>query len=316
MPSWCRSIALFLLYALVSTPLTSAIAAAPRVAVTIKPIHALAAGVMGRIGAPQLVLQGSSSPHSTALRPSQMRLLENADIIFYIADHFETALKPVLHRRRQAGATVVELSDTPNLTLHQFRSAGIWSTDDQTSQTEHDRDDTVDPHIWLDPQNAKAITLHISAVLARIDPGNADAYRTNAAKLMIELNALGREVAAKLQPVANQPFVVFHDAYQYFERRFGLSGLGAITADPGHAPGAKRLIQIRTGLSRRGAVCVFAEPQFEIDYVTTVIEGSRARAAILDPLGIDTPVGKEAYASLIWSMTNSITRCLSNNSLD
>ena len=256
---------------------SNALLAAPKVAVTIKPVHALVAGVMGNLGAPALIWSGAASPHNASLKPSQVHALQSADVIFHIGPGLETALQAALAERARSGAMVVSLLQAPNLTILPLREGGIWQAHDHADSHDeghaddhddepagHDQDHAVppsDPHIWLDPQNGKALALHVSAVLAEVDPDNAETYRTNAAELIIQLNALGREISANLAPVKSVPFLVFHDAYQYFERRFDLNSVGAITIDPGHRPGARRLKELKDEITGRKAACVFAEPQ-------------------------------------------------------
>ncbi len=294
--------------------------AAPRVSVTIKPLHALVAGVMDRVGQPELIWSGAGSPHGAQLRPSQMHMIENADVIFQIGGGLELALAESLERRRAAGARVMSLADIDSLTVYPVREGGVWGDHEHHDEDEHghgeeqhgDEDQAAasDPHIWLDPQNAKAMTLAIAEELAAADPANAEQYRVNASGMIVGLNALGREIGAVLRPVQDRPYVVFHDGYQYFEKRFGLNGAGAITVDPERSPGAKRLKAIRTELAGRGAACVFAEPQFEVSYVETVSEGTGVRTATLDPIGANTPAGKEAYAAILWGMAKSFATCL------
>ena len=149
----------------------------------------------------------------------------------------------------------------------------------------------VDPHLWLDPTNAARIVDIVAAALSDIDPGNADAYRANAAGVIARLDALDRELAARLAPVAARPFVAFHDAYRYFEAHYGLNGVGALALGPEQQPGARRLAEVRETIRERGVVCVFAEPQFEPALIRTVVAGTPARIGILDPLGADLPPG-------------------------
>lgn len=271
---------------------------------------------MGHAGIPDLIWEGGTSPHGAALKPSQIRMIEAADVIFNIGANLEASLTEALERRQQGGALVVSLIDTPGLKVYTIREGGLWPhhEDEDTDGHTHDHQHgstAKDPHIWLDPKNAKAMVLHIANVLAEADPENAENYRVNAASMIIGLNALGREIADKLAPVRDRPFVVFHDGYQYFERRFGLTGVGAITVDPDRSPGARRLKAIRDEIVARKATCVFAEPQFDVGYIDTVAEGTGARMAILDPLGVALPAGKEAYASMLWTLATSMAACLS-----
>lgn len=170
-----------------------------------------------------------------------------------------------------------------------------------------------DLHIWLDPENAKAMVGAIEEALSEADPANAEAYAANAEAMTARLDTLSQEVASKLAPVADRPFVVFHDAYHYFEDRFGLEAAGAITVSPEVDPGARRIAEMQETVRDLGATCVFAEPQFEPRIVEVVAEGSSAASGILDPLGADLPDGPELYFDLIRTMAMSFATCLAGN---
>lgn len=295
----------------VITLLVSALCAAtaqaqPKVAASIKPVHALVSAVMGETGSPALILGGNSSPHNMALRPSQQRMIEGAGIIFHIGGGLEGPLEKPLKRRKTSGASIVALIETPGLALLPIRENSIWPHGD------HGDDDhgVADPHIWLDPHNARTMTLHIAGVLAKADPANASAYRSNAKRFGEALDRLEADITARLATVRDKPFVVFHDGYQYFEKRFALNAVGAIAANPDKRPGARRLRDIRRVITERGAICVFAEPQFDVSYVTTVIEGTTARAAQLDPIGPPLESGKNAYVLMMTTMADNIAGCL------
>lgn len=283
--------------------------AAPKVATSIKPVHAIVSAVMGKTGSAKLILAGNTSPHNMALKPSQQRIVESAGIIFHIGEGLEGQLEKPLARRKADGATVIALIGTPGISLLPIREGAIWPQDDH--EHEHDDDHGVpDPHIWLDPQNAIAMTLHIADVLAKANPANAAAYQSNAKQFAQDLDQLQTTIAGRLAPVRSKPFIVFHDGYQYFEKRFGLNAAGAIAADPDKRPGAKRLHDIRQAIARRNAVCVFAEPQFDISYVKTVIDGTPARSARLDPIGSTLEAGRNAYLALMSNMADAIADCL------
>lgn len=176
----------------------------------------------------------------------------------------------------------------------------------------HDHaDGAYDMHMWLDPQNAKAFVHEIEEALAAADPANAERYEANAAGLMERLDQLEAQTAAALEPVKDRSFIVFHDAYQYYERRFGIEAAGSITVSPDLMPGAQRLQDIQARIRESSAACVFAEPQFEPRLVEVAIEGTDARAGVLDPLGADLADGPELYFELIGNMTGSLVECLS-----
>jgi zinc transport system substrate-binding protein len=167
-----------------------------------------------------------------------------------------------------------------------------------------------DMHLWLDPQNAAAVVGVIEAALAEADPANAAAYKANAEALRGRLAALSGEIDAELAPVKGKPFIVFHDAYQYFENRFGMPAAGSITVSPEVMPGAERLTQIRTRITETGAACVFAEPQFEPRLVQTLIEGTSAKAGVLDPEAGAIEEGPELYFTMMRGIADNLRACL------
>jgi len=279
------------------------------VAATIKPVHSLVAAVMAGVSEPDLVLDGPASPHVTALRPSQARIIENAEVVFAVGE----GLEAFLHKLMEAdgGTRIVELAEAPGVERLEYRDADAHDENEDDGDDAHDHGHGgMNPHVWLDPDNAKAMAAHIASVLGTADPANADVYADNAEALARDLEALQSEIAAKLAPVKERPFLVFHDAYHYFEARFGLNGLGAIVLNPETPPGARRLQEIRHRIEEAGVVCVFSEPQFEVGYVTTVLDGTGARTASLDPLGVKVEPGANAYSRIMTELTDALAGCL------
>jgi zinc transport system substrate-binding protein len=180
------------------------------------------------------------------------------------------------------------------------------------SETSHENhaDGAYDMHFWLDPENAKIMVRDIEAALSAADPDNAQTYAANAAATTERLDVLLTETQAAIDAVDNRGFVVFHDAYQYYERRFGIEAAGSITVNPDVMPGAQRLTEIQERVRELGATCVFSEPQFEPRLVSVITEGTEAKAGVLDPLGADLDDGEELYFELIDNLTTSLTTCL------
>jgi zinc transport system substrate-binding protein len=302
----------------------------PKVVVSIAPVHSLVAGVMRGVGTPVLLLKGGASPHTYALRPSDAKALASARAIFWVGEDLERFLERPL-RTLGRNARKVELMEAKGISVLKLRQGGIWGKhvhgheehgeeghgkEERGEQHEHEHAHVHgnDPHIWLDPRNAKAMTAAIVSALTQVDPGNAATYRANGAKLSARLDSLDRELEAALGPVRTAPYVVFHDAYQYFERRYRLAAAGAITIDPSRTPGARRLTEIRKTIQQRHARCVFAEPQFQPSLIATVIEGSSAHAATLDPLGASIEPGEDAYFHLMRELSKNLIDCLKGNS--
>ena len=321
-----------------------------KVVASMKPVHSLVAAVMEGVGTPDIIIDGAGSPHTYALKPSQAQMLEQADIVFWVGHELEAFLEKPLETVG-ANAKSVELIDAHDLVKLGFREGGAFEKhmhgeetghDDHAQEAGHDRDHektakadhdhdhektaeaghddddhnhgAFDPHVWLDPMNAKAMVHEIEEALVAADPENAAKYEANAEATMAKLDALIAEVGAELKPVKDKGFIVFHDAYQYFEKRFGVTASGSITVSPEVMPGAERVTEIRARVQELGAACVFAEPQFEPKLVSTVTEGTQAKSGVIDPLRADLDNGPELYFRLIRNMAISIKTCLSEAS--
>lgn len=310
--------------------------AAPKVAVGVQPIHSLVAGVMQGVAEPALIVKGGASPHFYSLRPSDAQALDSAQIVFWVGPTMESFLaKPM--ESLAGDAVIVELLAADTILRFETREGGVWSEHEDhgghddggdhdafggtdasgdredragaTGETAGGRGET-EPHIWLDPENARRIVRIAVQTLSEADPENAALYVENGKGLETRLDALEAEIAATLIPVADRPYIVFHDGYRYFEERFGTRAIGSIAVSDGRKPGARRLEEIRAKIVALDARCVFAEPQFEPALVRTVIEGTGARAGVLDPLGADLAPGPDAYFDLMRNLGQALRDCL------
>jgi zinc transport system substrate-binding protein len=285
------------------------------VVASIAPLHSLVVGVMNGIGTPALIVRGYGSPHSYQMRPSDAAALQAADLVFWIGEPLETFLQKPL-RALPRKARVVAMIDTPGLRLLTNRGSGPWETEhsQQHAPREHHAGSAMarlDPHIWLDPINAKHLLAVIVNQLGAIDPSNAARYQANGQQLDMRLDDLDRELDAKLARVRGIPFVVFHDAFQYFELRYRLRSVGSMLSSPEHLPGAKRVQALRTKIRELGVRCIFQEPQFESALVKTLSEGTIARIATIDPLGALLKPGVDAYFKMMRANASVIVDCLS-----
>ena len=308
---------LFLSGLLVGTTATAA--DAPKVVVSIKPIHSLVAAIMQGVGTPDLIVDGAASPHTYALKPSNARSLQEAKVVFWVGPGMEAFLQKPL-AALGSNATIVELDDAPGITKLKFREGGAFEPHDDGDEHEasddhahgHDHDHgKFDTHLWLDPHNAKAMVSEITTSLVAADPANALTYQANQKALNDKLDALDTEIASTLAPVKDKPFIVFHDAYQYFEHRYGVRVSGSITVSPETIPGAQRVAEIHSKVADLGATCVFAEPQFEPKLVNVVLEGTSAKSGTLDPEAATLPQGPDLYFDLMRGIASSLKACLS-----
>jgi len=286
---------------------------APRVAVDIPPVHALVAQVMAGMGAPDLIVAPGTSPHGYALRPSEARTLQDADLVVWVGPGLTPWLGAALPRIA-AGAEIVTLQTHPatrTLPLRNSADFGDGGTAGPGDGHDHDaaRGGTSDPHMWLDPANGRAWLGVIADALARLDPDNAARYGANAAAAQAALAALERELVMQLAAAPPPPFVVFHDGYQYLEAAFDLPAAGAIVLADGSDPSPARIAAIRAVVRDRGVRCAFVEPQLNAALVETVIAGTDAAIAQVDPLGAAQAPGPDLYGAVLRDIVAALVAC-------
>ena len=293
----------------------SAHAEPPTVVASFKPVHSLVAAIMEGVGTPSLLVKGAASPHTYALTPRDAAALQDAKLIFWIGDGMEHFLHKAIDTLPQ-DAKSVELAGIEGLTVLPMREGGLWDEHmhgGEAAGEEHE-EEPYDGHLWLDPENAKLMTEAIVNELSAADPADAAVYHANGDRLQARLDELDREIAASLAPVKDVPFIVFHDAYQYFDKHYGLAGVGSITVNPEQPPGAKRLGEIREKIVNQQARCVFREPNFEPALVDTVVADTDAKTGVLDPEGAGLSEGPDLYFQLMHGIADSLKACLSTSS--
>ncbi len=315
--------ALFSAAAAMSAVSAAATAADMKVVVTLKPVHALVTQIMAGIATPALIVDGSASPHTFTLKPSGAKAINEADVFIRISESVE----PFTRKISQALPKTVQLltlAELPGMTLLEQRHSGSFE-EHADHQDEHQGKDKAgahhddhdeaesqvkDGHVWLNPDNAKAIVTSVTKVLAQAYPADADKLNANAATLLTKIDVLSAEIAAQLEPVKGKPFIVFHDSMQYFEQRFGLSAAGSITVSPDVQPSAKRLTEVRKKIIELGAACVFSEPGFQPKLVAAVTDGTKARSGVINAEGIALTPGPELYFDLMRGLARSLKGCL------
>ena len=305
-----------------------------KVVASIKPIHSLVSYLMDGIGKPDLIVDGYASPHGFAMKPSHAKMLQNADLIFWVGEDLENFLEKPLGSIAKK-AEKIELINSHDLQVLKFRERNIFDEhddhdhghkkkkkDDHDDHDDHghkkkdDHDDhgheghahgEYDPHIWLDPINAKAMLNEMAEHLIENDPKNEAKYKSNLAKALKEIDKLTIDVMTDLSSSVSS--IVFHDAYQYFEERFNVKVLGAFTVNTDVMPGAEQLAEIREIIEHDKVACVFSEPQFNPDIIKAVAKDMNIKTGVLDPLGATLDPGKDLYFKLIRNMSNSFKGC-------
>ena len=311
-----------------------------KVVASIKPIHSLASYLMNGVAKPDLIVDGYASPHGFAMKPSHAKMLQNADLIFWIGEDLESFLEKPLNSIAKK-AEKIELMEIKGLNKLEFRERNIFEGHDDHGHDEHKKEDEHkehghkedkhddhkehghkkdkhddhhehahgehDPHIWLDPMNAKVILSEMAEHLIENDQENASKYKANLKKAHKELDKLTKKVKSDL----NKDFksIVFHDAYQYFEKRFDINVLGAFTVNTDVLPGAEQLAEIREVIEHEKVSCVFSEPQFNPDIIKAVAKDTNIKTGVIDPLGATLNPGKTLYFDLISNMSKSFKGC-------
>ena len=294
----------------------------PKVATDIAPVHGLVARVMQGLGSPDLVVQPGASPHGYSLRPSEALALNRADFVFWMGE----ALTPWLEGSIETlapDARVIELLHVDGVIELPFREGARFAghqdgehgeeghegeTHEEEGHDDHDHEG-IDPHAWLAPDNGKLWLDLIAAELAQLDPDNAAGYRANAKTGKAEIDAAVITIDAALGPLRSGGFVVFHDAYQYFEASFDLSALAAISLSDATAPSPARIGEVRDTVAELGVSCVFSEPQFNPGLVATVLDGTGAKTAVIDPMGTEIPLGPQFYTLLLRDLGQRMADC-------
>ena len=318
----------------------SALKAEIKAVTSIKPIHSLVSYIMEGVGSPDLIVDGYNSPHGFSLKPSHAKMLQEADIVIYVGEGLEEFLEKPLDSLAQ-NAVKFELLKQSGMKKLKFRERNIFEghddhddhghgkkkKDDHDDHDDHDHDKKAkkedhddhghddhghghgefDPHIWLDPMNAKIIIKKVTNQLSKLDKDNSSTYKSNSKKALKEIDNLIKQVKSDINKDAK--VVVFHDAYQYFEKRFDVNIIGALTVNTDVLPGAEQLAEIREVIEHEKVTCVLSEPQFNPDIVKTIANDTNINMGVLDPLGAKLDKGKTLYFNLISNISSSLKNC-------
>ena len=295
-----------------------------KVVTTIKPLHSLISRIMETRGEPQLIIEGTNNPHTFVFKPSHANMIEEADIVFWIGEDLEAFMEKPLNSLAK-NAKKIAFMDSDSIEKLKFREVNIFDDhddhghhDDDHDGHEDEHDDHAghhdghnhgefDAHIWLDPENAKEMVKIIRDELIKIDPDGQRQYSVNAAGATLELDNLINSVEKELSKDIS--YIVFHDAYQYFETRFGVKSAGALTLNPDVLPGAKQIADIQDLINDKGIKCIFSEPQYNPKIIETLGNDMNISTGVMDPLGAYIDAGPSMYSDLINQIANSIKDC-------
>ncbi len=290
----------------------------PQVTTDIPATHSLVTRVMAGIGMPDLIVNRGASPHAYSLRPSNAASLEAADLVFWMNSRLTPWLEGAL-KTLSADAKVIELMDTKGSTVRPYREGTTFEAhnhepkrDEEGHTTAQNSDPTanVDPHGWLDPNNGKTWLDVIATELSTIDPQNSEIYFDNVTQGKTDIDAVISEIEATLAAFRGTDFIVYHDAYQYFEKRFDVLAAGSISMGDVSDPSPARIAEIHQTVEELDITCVFSEPQFNPELVATVVDGTKARTRVIDPLGARLTLGADLYLNLLRDIAQTMASCL------
>ncbi|WP_407657830.1 MULTISPECIES: zinc ABC transporter substrate-binding protein ZnuA [Limnobaculum] len=305
---------------LAGTLLTAGIAvnASAAVLTSTKPLGFIAAAITEGVTPVEVLLPDGASPHDYALRPSDVQKIRSADLVVWIGPDMEAFLtKPLQQVNEKKQIPLASLDSVKPLLIKggedddHDEGHHEQHTDNAHNHDEHDHHHgDYNMHIWMSPEIAKQSAIAIHHKLLELMPQNKDKLDANLTQFEKQLELTKENIANIMQPLRGKGYFVFHDAYNYFEKTFGLTQLGHFTINPEIQPGAQRLHNIRTQLVEHKAVCVFAEPQFQPAVINAVAQGTNVRIGTLDPLGSKVTLGKDSYVQFLTQLSQQFTSCL------
>ena len=316
---------------------------------TIQPINSLVSAIIGNTGKSITIIPSEQSPHDFKLKPSDVKVLQNGNIIFYVSNHLESSITKVL-KNLPKNIKLINLMEESGVNHLAIRDNDAWERHDHHGHDDHDDHDKHgkkhddhddhdkhgkkhddhddhdkhekkhddhddhekedDVHVWLSPDNAIKIVQKVNKVLSLYFPENSKIYNDNTTKFIDKIRNLKMELVKELSPIKNKPYIVFHDAYQYFEKTFELNAVGSVALEGDIASSPKQISIIKDKIVKSKASCVFQEPQFDSKLVKIVVEGTDAKIGTLDPLGVNISENKDFYLQLLTNMTKSLKECL------
>ena len=290
---------------------------------TIQPINSLVSAVIGNTGKSITIIPSEQSPHDFKLKPSDVKVLQNGNIIFYVSNHLESSITKVF-KNLPKNIKLINLMEESGVNHLAIRDNDAWERHDHHGHDDHDDHDKHgkkhddhddhekedDVHVWLSPDNAIKIVQKVNKVLSLYFPENSKIYNDNTTKFIDKIRNLKMELVKELLPIKNKPYIVFHDAYQYFEKTFELNAVGSVALEGDIASSPKQISLIKDKIVKSKALCVFQEPQFDSKLIKIVVEGTDAKIGTLDPLGVNISENKDFYLQLITNMAKSLKECL------
>ncbi len=281
----------------------------PSVVVSIKPIHSIVTALMSGIAEPQLLLKSSNSAHTFHLKPSQVRMLANADLVIIISEDFESGLRKAI--KNIENESLFQITDINNLSIYKSRSENIHLEEHDEHEEHEEHEETIyDLHLWLDIDNIKLIAKHINEHLIRIDPINQARYNNNFLELTLDLEELKLDLEKEIEPFLTKQFSVFADTLQYLEKSMGLKRPIIITPYHGARLSINRTLEVKNMINDLNVSCLLYGQEVKLNQVSVLTEGLNLKTFEIDILGSDYPAGPDQYFNLMKSISSKLASCL------
>lgn len=284
------------------------------VVASLKPVGFIAAAIADGVTPVDVLLPDGASEHDYSLRPSDAKRLKNADLVVWVGPEMEAFMaKSAAELPAQKNLAMVNIDGVKPLLISGGEDEDEHTaekSEEQDADAHHHHHGEFNMHLWLSPEIARKTAVAIHGKLLELMPQDKAKLDVNLQQFEVALADTDKRVSAQLAPVRNKGYFVFHDAYTYFEKQYGLSPTGHFTVNPEIQPGAQRLHQIRTQLVEQKAVCVFAEPQFRPAVIDAVARGTQVRKGTLDPLGTDISLAKDSYVKFLSQLSSQYESCL------
>jgi zinc transport system substrate-binding protein len=289
-----------------------AFAEPPRVVADIAPVHALVSQVMEGVATPLLLLDQSDSPHAALMRPSQARMLAEADLVIWVGPELSPWLARSIAGLGTADSLV--LMDDPASTLRDLEPPAGMADEEEAHGAEDLHDHGArDPHLWLSVDNARAWLGVFAEDFAARDPENAETYRANASRAQAEIDALAARIDATLAPYAGAEIITFHAALGYFGDRFATTIAGSVRPGDAASPSAAALAALRDLVAEHNIACAFGEPGFDPGLIAAIAGETGLKIGTLDPTGVLQSPGPGHYAATLQAVADNIVACIESD---
>ncbi|MDP3516117.1 MAG: zinc ABC transporter substrate-binding protein [Pseudohongiella sp.] len=309
-----RRFSFALLLSIVSLFINTTLQAQVSIVATIKPLQMIASAITDGINEPAVLIPSAQSYHHFVLRPSSVRAIDQSELLIWVGPELETYLVDVIEQQRP-GTSVLQVLAIPGLVVHH---SGYDAEDNvelvvpmegSHAGHQHLSGSDIDPHIWLDTRNGRIIARAILEQLIELDPGSSEIYQKNLASFEQKLDDLELELVASLEHPNSPQYAVYHDAFRYFERQFGLRHDVVFVGSEDIQPGIRHMLALRDAVNERSIGCLMEDVTSQTATINTIVGNKKITRIKADTTGQSLTSGPTAYIQLIENLANAFRQC-------